>query len=104
MAPDIQVATFPPFVAVPEELALLFDDELRTSSSDIANVSDKAKDLITEIDNALDTMSSDPSLWTPDRLSGSEWSHIRTMASSVLRELNVEAIPPKLPWLTYRRG
>jgi hypothetical protein len=98
---DEQQAALPDFVVVADEIALLFDDELRLIDTNACGPDVRAG--LSSIDERLTGMSDDTSLWTPNALtSASEWAALRNAASRLLAALGVAVSKPDLSWVTYQ--
>jgi hypothetical protein len=102
----VQRQTLPNFVSLTDELALLFDDELRA-----LRAPDRDRPENREVDHALTLleqrfgdMGDDPTLWTDAALEAApRWQEVRTIARRLLGHLGVAEGPPKLDWTTYVR-
>jgi hypothetical protein len=80
---DAQLAAFPDFVVVADEIALAFDDELH--AIDLAACAPEVRDRLGAIDRALSAMSGDSSLWTADALRTSgAWQSLRSSAAELV--------------------
>jgi hypothetical protein len=83
---DDQLAALPPFVAVADELALIFDDELRAAEPPAA-----IRDALADLDAMLDRMSDDRTLWAIEAVHGDlAWTSVRDRARALLRALGEE--------------
>lgn len=103
-SPEMQVAAFPEFVTVADEIALLFHD-----SFTLPGVQQEremaAGDYLREIDELLDRMSQRADLWSNEALRTSdEWARLRVYARDALRCFGEEVLPPDLSWVRYVRG
>ncbi len=98
-----QRAAFPDFVVVADEIALLFDDELRLV--DMSTLPPAVGDALRSIDSRLSDMSNDKSIWSLEALATShEWQQLRGAALALLSTLGVPPGPADLSWGTYVRG
>jgi hypothetical protein len=77
--PAGQRTALPPFVAFADELALIFDDELRATDLDALLASIRAA--LAQLDGA--------------------WANVREQARDLLRSLGEEPRAPDLFWLTF---
>lgn len=84
----VQAELFPPFVVVPEELALQFDDWYEFAITSVgASWSFDQRERLAALNRLLDGMSGpdEPELWTDaDSLHHERWSEVRSAASAVL--------------------
>jgi hypothetical protein len=102
---DEQQAAFPEFVVVPDEIALVFDDEYRNAEADIAGQPLATRTALAAIKQRLEQLSDDRSRWTLDALrTGAEWRQLRGQAAGVLSQLGAPLQPPALSWLTFVPG
>jgi hypothetical protein len=98
-----QQAALPDFVVVADEIALLFDDELRLVDLDACQPAGRAE--LQSIDRRTNEMSNTVDLWTIDALrTATEWEVLRASARRLLERLGVALGPPDLYWVTYVRG
>ena len=98
-----QQAALPDFVVVADEIALLFDDEIRLIDTSVCP--HDLRDGLRAIDERLSTMSEAPSLWTVNALATSpEWQALRDTARRLLLSLGVEVSHPDLSWAAYVRA
>lgn len=110
MASDyvVQKAALPSFVVVPDEIALLFEDEFSVASASGGSIGAHDPQIGQELrllNDSLEHMSDDKELWTDAALqSSSEWQGIRQRASRVLAMMGEELRPPRLEWATYIEG
>lgn len=104
-SPDEQQAAFPAFVVVPDEIALVFGDELRNAEAELAAQPPAIRDALTALEDGLDRLGDDPSRWTLAALrSDAGWQQLRVQAAAVLSQLGVPLQPPALSWLTHVPG
>lgn len=99
---DVQIRSFPDFVHVPDEIALLLADNV--FFLDELDISDpKNMELSTQVkllDNYLANL--DKKKFTLDALrTSAEWEQARKMAKSVLVVLNLKQKDPDLSWLRF---
>lgn len=110
-----QIQVLPPFVDIPDEIALIFDD-VYVYIEDLAQ-----RDLITphqkrdleRMDSLLNHMSNEKEIWTLDALprcsllfldalkESPDWKQIRSLATRILESLKESKQPPNLFWLQY---
>jgi hypothetical protein len=89
---DAQIAALPEFVVIADEVALLFDEELR--AVDLAACTPIVRERLASIDRSLSAMSETKSLWTIDALrTAPEWASLRSTAAEILSALGVTAGP-----------
>jgi hypothetical protein len=99
-----QVKAFPDFVVVADEIALLFDDEMRFADGQglISKLDAVALERLRAIGERLERMTGKSQFWTLEALgSAPEWDFIRRTACSILSDLGVPRDPPNLGWVTY---
>ena len=78
---------FPPFVVIPDEIALLFDDIYRDTSQMYQDnkLSLDSVNLLTKMNDLLDNMSNDLTKWNIESLKkDADWDTIRSLARSIL--------------------
>jgi hypothetical protein len=107
--PAVQVATFPQFVVVADELALNFSAsfELVDQLGDAALLTQDQVTRLAELESALIelTLSGDEGLWTVEALRDRpEWALVRSRANVALAALGGAAGPPSTAGITYIRG
>lgn len=104
---ETQVKAFPEFVHIPDELALIYD-ECMLFAADLAHsklISERYLEQLQMINQFINQMSNDPSLWTLEALKyRSEWSRLRVLARELLSLLGIPQQAPDLSWLTYIPG
>jgi len=99
----VQKSALPPFVVAADEIALLYDEEFQTLKG--GNLwsgigADLRADLLA-IDEELESMSDDQTLWTDDALGADpKWQALRTRTQEALHSLGQPLEPPRLSWLT----
>lgn len=99
-----QKAALPSFVAIADEIALLFGDELRLVE---AHGATSALDFETRrqlrmLDGQLEQMSGKPEHWSNEALeSDPEWQRIRESARAILSRLGKAVGKPTLNWLNF---
>ncbi len=84
---DEQIRVFPPFVVIPDEIALLFDDIYRDTSQMYQDnkLSLDSVNLLTKMNDLLDNMSNDLTKWNIESLKkDADWDTIRSLARSIL--------------------
>ncbi len=99
---DVQIAALPAFVVVADEIALIFDDELRALDVDACGPPIRVQ--LAAIEGRLSAMSDTKSLWTIDALrTASAWAEVRGAAAQILRMLGVGVAAPDLSWVTLSK-
>jgi len=103
---ETQVSSFPDFVHVPDEVALIYSDcfLLADQIAECGLLNKPQLIKLRELDNALRKMSSkgNEEVWTCEALKTSpEWQNIRSLASDVLSILERSKQQPDLSWLVY---
>lgn len=90
-----QQAALPQFVFVPDEIALLFHDEL------VAAGPVRTQPDLIAIDDRFSVVSDlGPGIWTERQMcSSSEWSEIRELARQALLDRGLSPRPPDLGWV-----
>jgi hypothetical protein len=84
---DEQIRVFPPFVVIPDEIALLFDDIYRDTSQMYQDnkLSLDSVNLLTKMNDLLDNMSNDLTKWNIESLKkDADCDTIRSLARSIL--------------------
>jgi hypothetical protein len=94
-----QRTALPPFVVVADELALIFDAELR--GTDLEELPAAIQAQVKQLDETLDDMSITPELWADESLARAEWAKVRDDARALLVALAEEPRRPNLFWLTF---
>lgn len=95
--PDIQIALFPSFVNVPDELALIWEEALRELDNSKIVLSNEQKNLIRCLDDYISSISgiSNIDIWDIDALYHSiEWKNIRKLAKQVGIKMGWQLTPP----------
>ena len=103
---EAQVAALPAYVAVPDELALIYHDAylLVSQMADAGRLTEKHMAKLRELDEELEAMSGaeNADRWTLDALrSDPWWERIRSLAGDALRSLNVPRQRPSLGHIAY---
>ena len=104
---DEQRAALPSFVAVADEIALLFSDELRlVEAHGVGSALDfETRRQLRMLDGQLDQMSGKPAHWSREALeSDPEWQRIRESAQAILSRLGQTVGTPMLGWLDFVKG
>jgi|GEM_PF-4659103 len=101
-----QVAVFPNFVCVPDEIASIYGDAYLAARHIVPDSEPRptVSRALAELDEQFDQMSKDSELWTLEALSNQpEWENSRATARRILSELNEALVPPTLDWITFVR-
>jgi hypothetical protein len=102
---DRQIAALPAFVVVTDELALLYDDQVRLHRMRAHGLPASEWAAVEALDATLLGMSSVPALWNNDALAqASEWAKVRAEARRILAELGRPVTVPVLPGVHYVGG
>lgn len=101
-----QIAAFPDFVHIPDELALNYYEEVLYCKTLFEEkiITNEQWLKIKEIDMLFEMMSDHkhPKIWTLNSLKKDPfWQKIREKAKGVLHLLNVKQVQPKLEGITY---
>jgi hypothetical protein len=104
--PDVQRVALPDYVAVAEELALIFSDELATVKHILRPlVGDSVYEQLLALESFFDRMSNRPEYWSVQALyDASEWATVRGAAKDILSQLGEHVRSPILNWITYVPG
>lgn len=99
-----QVQALPPFVDMPDEIALIFDEVYRyvegLAHKDL--ITPQQKEDLERMDSLLTQMSNEKEIWTLDALRvSSNWKQIRSLATKILQSFQEPKQPPNLFWLQY---
>jgi hypothetical protein len=94
-----QIAAFPPFVAVADEIALTLHDALLLlkQDADAAGLPESVLATIEEMDRSLDELSNqtESRFWSPEGLANDvRWHRLRLSARDLLKTLNVPQTRP----------
>lgn len=101
---EIQIDVFPSFVVIPDELALMFDDEFRRVRNQNTITEDQFL-LLNKIDSIFEKMGGIEKYWTLEYLSeGSEWAEVRLIAIKLLLSFGETPKRPKMNWMKYTEG
>ena len=101
-----QKTKFPDFVETADELALAFDDVWQYCPSLLKSgkMTAEAYELIASVNNVLDVMSEDKSLWSNSALSASaKWNEVRCLASKAHNELGISTNKSEIDWIQYEQ-
>ncbi|MDI9606244.1 MAG: hypothetical protein QM305_13155 [Bacteroidota bacterium] len=104
---DEQIRVFPPFVVIPDEIALLFDDMYRDTSQMYQDnkLSLDSVNLLTKMNDLLDNMSNDLTKWNIESLKkDADWDTIRSLAKSVLEIQVIDNEKMNLDFTHWIRG
>jgi hypothetical protein len=102
--PATQIALFPAFVVVADELALDFEQHYLIVQDTLADLGEDVVARVADLDRALDGMSGPAhlDLWTDDALrEAPEWEAIRELARQVLVSAAWSEGPPPTGRATY---
>ena len=102
---EVQVECLPPYVAVPDELALTYDDTYRLVDG-IATaglLTEHQVAQLARIDAVLSSMTDGaPEMWTNEALEhGEAWERVRALARESLSGLGVSPQHPRLDGIAY---
>lgn len=103
----VQKSVLPTFVVVADEIALLFDDELRLARARglVEAAGPEVGGDLAAIDEALDGMGATKALWTDEGLRDSvEWQQIRDRARQALVRLGEPNDAPNMTWIDHVQG
>lgn len=101
---DIQIASFPQFVNVADEIALSYNDIylLVPLLKKEGLISPVACNILMQIDELFDTMSQNKSIWNVDALENDKyWQKSRYLALSILKELKESYDKPNLGFINW---
>lgn len=103
---DLQVACFPDFVHVPDELAITFSDSLEVAEQTLpfAELSQPARDKLHALDRRVGTLSGSHNapFWTLTAVAHDPiWQEIRVSAAEIPHLLGRQTTQPKLAWMTF---
>jgi hypothetical protein len=101
---DQQVETFPDFVLIPDEIALIFEDVSLFVDTFFREgcITSSQKEKIDAVSTLFDTMSGNQRLWTLEALkTSSQWQQVRVSAKEILKSFHEEPHAPHLFWLHY---
>ena len=100
-----QIASFPDFVCIPDEMALLFDETYQLVGQ-ISGLPQVTLSTLKKIDTILDNMSDDnENVWQTEALiKDSRWITIRNLAKNVLDDLGEPLKRPDISWVVYVPG
>lgn len=101
---DVQIKSFPDFVHVPDEIALLLEENMFILET--LDVSDPKNEALSAQIKLLDNFFAnlDKDKFTLDELrSATEWKKAREMAQVILETLGVERKKPDLSWLRFAK-
>lgn len=104
---DEQIRVFPPFVVIPDEIALLFDDIYRDTSQMYQDnkLSLDSVNLLTKMNDLLDNMSNDLTKWNIESFKkDADWDTIRSLAKSVLEIQGIGNEKMNLDFTHWIRG
>jgi hypothetical protein len=103
---ETQVKQFPPFVLIPDEIALTYYDcfLLAQQIAEGGLIDEHQLERLTQIDRLLEEMTEDRehNYWTLDALrTESKWESIRSAANDLLALFGQTYQPPNLYWIQY---
>lgn len=102
---EIQESSFPNYVHIPDELAIIFHDALVIAKQeDLVKWFNKEQILgLEEIDEIFENMNSQPEFWTLEGMKTNPiWQDIRISAQKILKEKDISSQElPNLFWLDF---
>lgn len=96
-----QVKAFPPFVHVPDELALTYDEAARRVDEYVRRglLSSEQGSMLLKIDDVLEAMSGEADRWRVEALKDHhEWVEVRTLARHALSTFGLQLTKPRTFW------
>ncbi|MDR1203748.1 MAG: hypothetical protein LBL58_19235 [Tannerellaceae bacterium] len=102
--PNVQIASFPQFVNVADEIALSYNDIylLVPLLKKEGLISPVVYGILTQMDELFDIMSQNKSIWNVDALENDKyWQKSRFLALSILKELNESYDKPNLGFVNW---
>ncbi|MBV8759687.1 MAG: hypothetical protein JO257_20530 [Deltaproteobacteria bacterium] len=94
----VQRSVLPTHVAVADEVAMIFSDELVAATESTAAQPANVRRMLEALDELLNTVSQDAGAWDIDL---AVWTDVRLQARAILDALGAAVVPPTLDWLTY---
>lgn len=104
---NIQIDSFPQYVNVADEIALLYNDIylLVPQLVDSGIISSEHIDILFQIDHLFEVMSNDKSIWSTIMLENhANWKQARLLALEALKSLNVPYETPNLDFVKWVKG
>lgn len=104
---NVQIESFPQYVNVTDEIALLYSDiySLVPQLVDAGLILPQHLAILNRIDNLFEVMSNDETLWNLERLEdNASWKQSRLLAFEALMELNVSYENPNLDFVKWLKS
>lgn len=104
---NVQIESFPQYVNVTDEIALLYSDiySLVPQLVDAGLILPQHLAILNRIDNLFEVMSNDETLWNLERLEdNASWKQSRLLAFETLMELNVSYEKPNLDFVKWLKS
>lgn len=104
---NVQIESFPQYVNVTDEIALLYSDiySLVPQLVDAGLILPQHLAILNRIDNLFEVMSNDETLWNLGRLEdNASWKQSRLLAFEALMELNVSYEKPNLDFVKWMKS
>lgn len=104
---NVQIESFPQYVNVTDEIALLYSDiySLVPQLVDAGLILSQHLAILNRIDNLFEVMSNDETLWNLERLEdNASWKQSRLLAFEALMELNVSYEKPNLDFVKWMKS
>jgi len=104
---NVQIESFPQYVNVTDEIALLYSDiySLVPQLVDAGLILPQHLAILNRIDNLFEVMSNDETLWNLERLEdNASWKQSRLLAFEALMELNVSYEKPNLDFVKWLKS
>lgn len=104
---NVQIESFPQYVNVTDEIALLYSDiySLVPQLVDAGLILPQHLAILNRIDNLFEVMSNDETLWNLERLEdNASWKQSRLLAFEALMELNVSYEKPNLDFVKWMKS
>jgi len=102
-----QIASFPSFVHIPDELVSIFSDGYLLIKQHNKNpfFDEEASKVLDSLERHIESMEHVPNLWTVDALRNrKEWEELRTIAKSFLDRIGFDYGPLDLSGIQYLSG
>ncbi|WP_195655042.1 hypothetical protein [Bacteroides sp. 1001136B_160425_E2] len=104
---NVQIESFPQYVNVTDEIALLYSDiySLVPQLVDAGLILPQHLAILNRIDNLFEVMSNNETLWNLERLEdNASWKQSRLLAFEALMELNVSYEKPNLDFVKWMKS
>lgn len=104
---NVQIESFPQYVNVTDEIALLYSDiySLVPQLVDAGLILPQHLAILNRIDNLFEVMSNDETLWNLERLEdNTSWKQSRLLAFEALMELNMSYEKPNLDFVKWLKS